>query len=108
HELTLANNRAAVVVNGVRDRLRVLLVTGEPHAGERAGGKSLKPKPPAVFANSTIWRPRENPAGRPIGNCSSFAFRARALSAAPESRAGRRAGGAGAARSSRVFITALR
>src|SRR5258708_8882871 len=34
-ELTLANNRAAVVVNGVRDRLRVLLVSGEPHAGER-------------------------------------------------------------------------
>ena len=34
-ELTLANNRAAIVVNGVRDRLRVLLVSGEPHAGER-------------------------------------------------------------------------
>jgi hypothetical protein len=35
-ELTMANNRAAVMVNGVRDRLRVLLVSGEPHAGERA------------------------------------------------------------------------
>src|SRR6185437_12417588 len=34
-ELTLENNRAVVAVSGVRDRLRVLLVSGEPHAGER-------------------------------------------------------------------------
>ncbi|HEY1836973.1 MAG TPA: hypothetical protein VGG36_04900, partial [Rhizomicrobium sp.] len=34
-ELTLQNNRAVVSVNGVRDRLRVLLISGEPHAGER-------------------------------------------------------------------------
>ena len=34
-ELTLQNNRAVVTVSGVRDRLRVLLVSGEPHAGER-------------------------------------------------------------------------
>src|SRR3546814_6294546 len=44
-ELTLANNRAAVVVNGVRDRLRVLLVSGEPHAGERAWRNILKSDP---------------------------------------------------------------
>src|SRR3546814_20151063 len=42
-ELTLANNRAAVVVNGVRDRLRVLLVSGEPHADRKSvvQGKSV-------------------------------------------------------------------
>jgi hypothetical protein len=34
-ELTPLNNRVALSVNGVRDRLRVLLVTGEAHAGER-------------------------------------------------------------------------
>ena len=44
-ELTLANNRAAVVVNGVRDRLRVLLVSGEPHAGERTWRNLLKADP---------------------------------------------------------------
>ena len=35
NELTLENNRAVVVVNGVHDRLRVLLVSGEPYPGER-------------------------------------------------------------------------
>jgi hypothetical protein len=44
-ELTLDNNRAAVVVNGVRDRLKVLLVSGEPHAGERTWRNILKSDP---------------------------------------------------------------
>ncbi|MGD9847032.1 MAG: hypothetical protein AB7U47_16780, partial [Variibacter sp.] len=34
-ELTPVNNRAVVSIDGVRDKLRVLLVSGEPHAGER-------------------------------------------------------------------------
>src|SRR5690606_10620962 len=64
-ELTLANNRAAVVVNGVRDRLRVLLVSGEPHAGERAWRNILKsdpsvaccrPGPPATPSRSASCR----------------------------------------------------
>src|SRR5690606_16273345 len=32
-ELTLLNNRAVAAVSGVRDRLRVLLISGEPHPG---------------------------------------------------------------------------
>src|SRR6516162_4838712 len=44
-ELTLDNTRAVVVVNGVRDRLRVLLVSGEPHAGERVWRNILKSDP---------------------------------------------------------------
>jgi hypothetical protein len=35
NELTLVNNRAVVAIDGVRDKLRVLLVSGEPHSGER-------------------------------------------------------------------------
>ena len=34
-EITERNNAAVVQINGVRDRLRVLLVSGEPHPGER-------------------------------------------------------------------------
>ncbi len=34
-ELTPANNRAVISAEGVRENLRVLLVSGEPHAGER-------------------------------------------------------------------------
>ena len=44
-ELTLDNNRAVVSISGVRDRLRVLLVTGEPHAGERTWRNLLKSDP---------------------------------------------------------------
>ncbi|MFN4130627.1 MAG: hypothetical protein ACK4GC_12570, partial [Paracoccaceae bacterium] len=41
-ELTDRNNAAVVQINGVRDRLRVLLVSGEPHAGERVWRNLLK------------------------------------------------------------------
>ena len=44
-EQTLQNNRAVVVVNGVRDRMRVLLVSGQPHAGERVWRDLLKADP---------------------------------------------------------------
>jgi hypothetical protein len=41
-ELTTVNNRAVVSIDGVRDKLRVLLVSGEPHAGERTWRNLLK------------------------------------------------------------------
>ncbi len=34
-EVSTLNNRAVVEINGVRERLRVLLISGEPHPGER-------------------------------------------------------------------------
>src|SRR3546814_2211934 len=65
-ELTLANNRAAVVVNGVRDRLRVLLVSGETHAGERAWRNILKSDPSVDLVHFPILRPPEKQDGTPI------------------------------------------
>ena len=59
-ELTLANNKAAVVISGVRDRLRVLLVSGEPHAGERTWRNLLKADPGVDLVHFTILRPPEN------------------------------------------------
>ena len=41
-ELTPRNNAAIVSINGVRDRLRVLLVSGEPYPGERTWRNLLK------------------------------------------------------------------
>src|SRR5438445_390956 len=55
-ELTLVNNRAVVVVNGVRDRLRVLLVSGEPHAGERVWRNILTSDPSVALVHLTILR----------------------------------------------------
>lgn len=58
-ELTLQNNRAVVTVNGVRDRLRVLLVSGEPNAGERVWRSLLKGDPSVDLVHFTILRPPE-------------------------------------------------
>ncbi len=42
------------MVNGVRDRLRVLLVSGEPHAGERVWRNLLKADPSVDLVHFTI------------------------------------------------------
>jgi hypothetical protein len=78
-ELTLANNRAAVVINGVRDRLRVLLVSGEPHAGERVWRNILKSDPSVDLVHFTILRPPEKQDGTPIRELSLIAFPIREL-----------------------------
>ena len=53
-ELTLQNNRAVVSISGVRDRLRVLLTSGEPHAGERVWRNLLKADPSVDLVHFTI------------------------------------------------------
>jgi uncharacterized membrane protein len=78
-ELTLVNNRAVVVVNGVRDRLRVLLVSGEPHAGERVWRNILKSDPSVDLVHFTIMRPPEKQDGTPIRELSLIAFPIREL-----------------------------
>ena len=78
-ELSLANNRTAVQVNGVRDRLRVLLVSGEPHAGERAWRNILKSDPSVDLVHFTILRPPEKQDGTPIRELSLIAFPTREL-----------------------------
>jgi uncharacterized membrane protein len=79
HELTLVNNRAAIVVNGVRDRLKVLLVSGEPHAGERVWRNILKSDPSVDLVHFTILRPPEKQDGTPIKELSLIAFPIREL-----------------------------
>ena len=78
-ELTLQNNRAVVVLNGVRDRLRVLLVSGEPHAGERVWRNLLKADPSVDLVHFTILRPPEKQDGTPINELSLIAFPTREL-----------------------------
>ena len=60
-ELTLQNNRAVVTLSGVRDRLRVLLVSGEPNAGERVWRNLLKADPSVDLVHFTILRPPDKP-----------------------------------------------
>ena len=78
-ELTDQNNRAVVLTNGIRDRLRVLLVSGEPHAGERTWRNLLKADPSVDLVHFTILRPPEKQDGTPIGELSLIAFPTREL-----------------------------
>jgi hypothetical protein len=78
-EQTLSNNRAAIVINGVRDRLRVLLVSGEPHAGERTWRNLLKSDPAVDLVHFTILRPPDKQDGTPIRELSLISFPIREL-----------------------------
>jgi hypothetical protein len=79
HSLTPINKRAVVDINGVRDRLRVLLVTGEPYAGERVWRNILKSDPSVDLVHFTILRPPEKQDGTPIRELSLIAFPIREL-----------------------------
>src|ERR1700743_1908197 len=79
NELTLVNNRAVVAIDGVRDKLRVLLVSGEPHSGERTWRNLLKSDPSVDLVHFTILRPPEKQDGTPINELSLIAFPHRAL-----------------------------
>jgi hypothetical protein len=78
-ELTLVNNRAVVAIDGVRDRLRVLLVSGEPHSGERTWRNLLKSDASIDLVHFTILRPPEKQDGTPINELSLIAFPTREL-----------------------------
>ena len=73
-ELSLINNRAAVNVTGVRDRLRVLLVTGEPHNGARAWRNLLKSDPSVDLVHFTILRPLDKDDSVPANELALIAF----------------------------------
>jgi hypothetical protein len=78
-ELTTVNNRAVVEIDGVRDKLRVLLVSGEPHAGERTWRNLLKSDASVDLVHFTILRPPEKQDGTPINELSLIAFPTREL-----------------------------
>ena len=78
-ELTTVNNRAVLTVEGVRENMRVLLVSGEPHAGERTWRNMLKSDAAVDLVHFTILRPPEKQDGTPINQLSLIAFPTREL-----------------------------
>ncbi|WP_204113167.1 glutamine amidotransferase [Shimia biformata] len=78
-ELTDRNNSALIQINGVRDRLRVLLVSGEPHPGGRTWRNLLKSDASVDLVHFTILRPPEKQDGVPVTELSLIAFPTREL-----------------------------
>ena len=78
-EVSPLNNRAVISINGVRDRLRVLLVSGEPHLGERTWRRLLKADPAVDLVHFTILRPPDRDDLTPTNELSLIAFPVREL-----------------------------
>jgi hypothetical protein len=78
-ELTPLNNTLALPIEGVREKLRALLVSGEPHAGERTWRNLLKADPNVDLVHFTILRPPEKQDGTPTNELSLIAFPTREL-----------------------------
>ncbi|CAA2140498.1 hypothetical protein [Methylobacterium bullatum] len=78
-ELTTINNRAVLPIEGIREKLRVLLVSGEPHQGERTWRNLLKSDANVDLVHFTILRPPEKQDGTPISELSLIAFPTREL-----------------------------
>lgn len=78
-EVTPANNHAVALIEGIRENLRVLLVSGAPHAGERAWRNLLKSDASVDLVHFTILRPPEKQDGTPISELSLIAFPTREL-----------------------------
>jgi len=73
-ELTAINNKAVLTIDGVRDKLKVLLVSGEPHQGERMWRNLLESDANVDLVHFTILRPPEKQDGTPINELSLIAF----------------------------------
>ncbi|GLK56504.1 hypothetical protein JOD31_002537 [Methylopila capsulata] len=78
-EITTVNNRVVLPIDGVREKLRVLLVSGEPHAGERTWRNLLKADASVDLVHFTILRPPDKQDGTPINELSLIAFPTREL-----------------------------
>ncbi|MDX2221157.1 MAG: hypothetical protein SFV21_00320, partial [Rhodospirillaceae bacterium] len=78
-ELSARNNVGLVSINGVRDRMRVLLISGEPHVGERAWRNLLKSDPNVDLIHFTILRPLSKDDGTPLNELALIAFPIREL-----------------------------
>ncbi|MGN6548586.1 MAG: hypothetical protein ACTHJ3_01640 [Pararhizobium sp.] len=78
-EITADNNTAVTLMDGIRQNLRVLLVSGEPHSGERSWRNLLKSDASVDLVHFTILRPPEKQDGTPINELSLIAFPTREL-----------------------------
>ncbi len=78
-EISEINNQTFAALNGIRENLRVLLISGEPHAGERTWRNLLKSDAAVDLVHFTILRPPEKQDGTPINQLSLIAFPTREL-----------------------------
>ena len=78
-ELTLQNNKAVIEINAIRERLKVMLVSGEPNMGLRSWRNLLNSDPSVDLVHFTILRPPNKQDLTPVGELSLIPFPSREL-----------------------------
>ena len=78
-ELTLQNNKAVVEINAIRERLKVMLVSGEPNMGLRSWRNLLNSDPSVDLIHFTILRTPNKQDLTPVGELSLIPFPSREL-----------------------------
>lgn len=78
-EISPRNNRTLITVNAIRDRLKVLLISGQPHVGERTWRNLLKSDPNVDLVHFTILRPLSKDDGTPLNELALISFPIREL-----------------------------
>ncbi|WP_298355071.1 hypothetical protein [Rhodoblastus sp.] len=73
-ELTEINNKAVATVEGIRDHLKILLVSGEPNPGERSWRNLLKSDANVELVHFTILRPPEKQDATPLRELALIPF----------------------------------
>ncbi len=73
-DISPLNNRVALSINGVRDRLKVLLISGQPYPGERTWRNLLKSDPSVDLVHFTILRTPEKANYAPLRELSLITF----------------------------------
>ncbi|MBO1323940.1 VWA domain-containing protein [Acetobacter sp. TBRC 12305] len=79
NEVSGLNNQSVLSMTGIRDRLRVLLISGTPNQGERVWRRLLKADPAVDLIHFTILRPPEKDDGTPLSDLALIAFPVREL-----------------------------
>lgn len=78
-DVTPLDDRAVVSLRGVRENLRVLLISGEPHPGERAWRNLMKSDASVDLVHFTILRQPEKQDFVPVNELALIAFPTREL-----------------------------
>ncbi len=73
-ELTLENNSKIIKINGIFDRLRVMLISGEPNMGLRSWRNILNSDPSIELIHFTILRPPNKRDLTPVRQLSLIPF----------------------------------
>ncbi|ALE03566.1 hypothetical protein [Bartonella ancashensis] len=73
-ELSLNNNQTIAVIEGIRENLRVLLISGAPYNGERTWRDLLKSDSSIDLVHFTILRPPEKADNTPANQLSLIVF----------------------------------